>query len=105
MRNELDDVLMRRSVPQARAHLAEMIIAAARPRAETPRPRWSDFIGALQDAFILPHPALALAFILVIGLSFGLYTGSAEAAQEGAAGHELSSFMKVKDSFDVGEWL
>ena len=106
MHNDIDQMLSKRAMPQARPHLAEMIIAAANPKvARDQKPAWRDIFSALQDAFVLPHPVLALVFILFIGVSFGLATDTAEAAQEISTTHELSSFMKVKDSFDIGEWL
>lgn len=104
MHNDLDTLLMTRAAPQACPHLAEMIIANAKPRAaRAPRENQS-LLALFQDIFMLPQPAMVLALVLFVGIFVGVYAAPAQALSD-PNGSELSSFLKIKDSFDMGEWL
>lgn len=101
MHNDLDNVLRMRAEPQARPHLAELIIANAKPRVARGK---QSLLSLFQEIFVLPHPAVVLALVLLMGVSFGIYVDPAQASVD-AHTQELSSFLKIKDSFDIGEWL
>lgn len=104
MPHKLDEILSRRAVPEMRSHLAERIIAAAQVKKRQGLPEWRAYIEAFADFFVLPQPAMVLALILFFGLTLGLNTGIFDFSQDAGA-QDLSSFMDIRDSFDMGEWL
>lgn len=104
MPHKLDEILARRAVPEMRPHLVEKIIAAAQVKKRQGVPEWRAYLEIFSDFFVLPQPAMVLALLLFFGLTLGLNTGVLDFSQDAGA-QNLSSFMDIRDSFDMGEWL
>ena len=68
MQDNLDNILARRAVPQVGAHLAERIIAQAQPRIRTKTSFFQELMAFFQEDIMIPRPALAFSFMLMIGV-------------------------------------
>lgn len=95
--NEAEMILARRAAPPAsRADLAERIIHAAvstlqdRPRAVS---LWNEFLSM----FALPHPSVAVATVIILGIAIGSQAGDGLFVLQ----QDWSSFLYVNE----GGWL
>ncbi|GEM_PF-2372333 len=95
--NELNFLLSQRAAPpRARADLAERIIHAAvtqmrdKPRAQN---FWDDFMAM----FAIPHPSVAVATGIILGLVLGLQASDGLTILQ----QDWSSFLYVNE----GGWL
>lgn len=94
--DELDRLLSQRTVPKARADLAERIIHAAVSSVQD-RPRITGFWHEMLDMFVLPHPSVAVAAGVVLGLVVGAQAGDGLFILQ----QDWSSFLYVNE----GGWL
>ncbi len=112
MVDDLDKILARRAVPQARSNLAARIIEASKAAEQSKGGLrgWFDISGwvagiavwvdVLRESLILPRPALAMATLLLFGLMLGLYFGN---GLQGTEDPFQSTY--VEDGFETGNWL
>lgn len=94
--DELDTLLRQRAVPKARADLAERIIHAAVSQIQD-RPRITGFWSEILDMIVLPHPSVAVAAGVVLGLVVGAQAGDGLFILQ----QDWSSFLYVNE----GGWL
>lgn len=94
--DELDIILGRRAVPKPRTDLAERIIHAAVSQIQE-RPRRNSFWNELLAMFAIPHPSVAVAAGVIIGIVVGLQAGDGLSALQ----QDWSSFLYVNE----GGWL
>lgn len=94
--DELDTILTRRAVPKARADLAERIIHAAVSQIQE-RPRLNTFWNELLAMFAVPHPSVAVAAGVLIGIVVGMQAGDGLFVLQ----QDWSSFLYVNE----GGWL
>lgn len=94
--DELDRLLSQRSVPRPRADLAERIIHAAVSHIQE-RPRAKGFWNELLDMLVLPHPSVAVAAGVILGLVVGAQAGDGLFILQ----QDWSSFLYVNE----GGWL
>ncbi len=94
--NELDVLLSRRAAPpKARADLAERIIHAAVSQIREKRSQnfWDDFMAM----FAIPHPSVAVATGIILGLVVGIQASDGLTILQ----QDWSSFLYVNE----GGWL
>jgi len=94
--DELDNILNRRAVPKARTDLAERIIHAAVSQIQE-RPRLNTFWNELLGMFAVPHPSVAVAAGVVLGIVVGMQAGDGLFVLQ----QDWSSFLYVNE----GGWL
>ena len=95
--NELNAMLGRRAVPpKARADLAERIIHAAVSQVQA-RPRPQGIWNEIMSMFVLPHPSVAVAAGIILGLLMGVQAGDGLAVLQ----QDWSSFLDINE----GGWL
>lgn len=95
--DDLNDILMNRAAPpHARAGLAEDIIHAAlmKPRAKQ---QGLSFWNELIAMFAIPHPSVAVATGIVLGLAMGLQLSDGLSMLQ----QDWSSFLDISE----GVWL
>lgn len=92
-------ILEGRSVTPSLSNLSERIIAAAAVQNNTPL--WIIIMQELSAMFILPRPAYAMAFTLILGVVLGL---QAETEQLSSA-QDWLSFMSVDNDYLIESWL
>lgn len=104
---ELEQIMLRRAVPEMRSNLSERIIEAARQNAQQQEAHmpWSKFdfaawLGSFSRNFVLPRPAVALGLVLIAGVMLGTYVQNVSAVTE-----EDMIFLYVENSFEVDNWL
>lgn len=94
--DELDQILLKRAVPEVPHDLSGRIIRQARAHQLSPRPFRSLFLE-IMDFIVLPRPAYAMAFSLCVAMIVGFEAaGGLAFAQQ-----DWSSFLMI----DEGEWL
>lgn len=94
--DELDRLLRQRTVPKPRTDLAERIIHAAVSQVQD-RPRAAGFWNEILDMFVLPHPSVAVAAGVIVGLVVGAQAGDGLFILQ----QDWSSFLYVNE----GGWL
>jgi hypothetical protein len=95
--DELNNLLNKRAVPpRARADLAERIIHAAISQTQE-RPRAQNFWNELMQMFAIPHPSVAVAAGIILGLMMGIQAGDGLAVLQ----QDWSSFLYINE----GGWL
>jgi hypothetical protein len=109
MYEDVDKVLYRRAMPEAPYGLAERIIAASlrleTARQENGKITIADLWYAFWDMFMIPQPAYALAFALMIGLTMGV-TGQAQVFIDDAPADQVAAtFALADDVVDNGASL
>jgi hypothetical protein len=93
---ELDTILARRAVPKARADLAERIIHAAVSQIQE-LPRFNTFRNEVLGMFAVPHPSVAVAAGVLVGIVVGMQAGDGLFVLQ----QDWSSFLYVNE----GGWL
>ncbi len=95
--NELNALLANRAVPpKARADLAERIIHAAVSQVQArqgPQGFWNEVMAM----FAIPHPSVAVAAGIILGLMMGIQAGDGLAVLQ----QDWSSFLYINE----GGWL
>ncbi len=95
--NELNALLGKRNPPpKARADLAERIIHAAVSQVQS-RPRVQGFWNEVMAMFAIPHPSVAVAAGIILGLMMGIQAGDGLAILQ----QDWSSFLDINE----GGWL
>lgn len=94
--DELDRLLGQRAVPKARADLAERIIHAAISQVKD-RPRAAGFWNEILAMLAIPHPSVAVAAGVIVGLVAGVQVGDGLFILQ----QDWSSFLYVNE----GGWL
>jgi len=101
---------MKRKAPDVPSHLSAQIIAAAarmeqgvKSEVKSEGSYLAVLLSDIRAMLVVPRPAYAMAFVLVIGLSLGAM-GSVESIAPGGATGELSSFMLIEDRFVASEF-
>ena len=94
--DELDTLLARRAAPPPRADLAERIIHAAVSRIQE-SPRAMGLWNELLSMFAIPHPSIAVATVVILGLVVGAQAGDGLFILQ----QDWSSFLYVNE----GGWL
>lgn len=95
--DELDLILMKRTAPPAAsAGLAERIIHAAVSQAQG-KPLATTFWDELMAMIVIPHPSVAVAAGIILGLMAGLQASDGLSMLQ----QDWSSFMVVNE----GGWL
>jgi hypothetical protein len=94
--DELDNMLARRAVVTPRDGLAERIIHAAVSQIQE-RPRVLGFWNEVMNMFAIPHPSVAVAAGIIIGLVVGIQAADGLFVLQ----QDWSSFLEVNE----GGWL
>lgn len=94
--DELDILLARRAAAKPPADLAERIIHAAISQIQE-RPRVLSFWNEMIGMFAIPHPSVALAAGVILGLLVGMQAGDGLYVLQ----EDWSSFLYVNE----GGWL
>lgn len=94
--DELDTLLACRVVPSARADLAERIIHAAITKIQE-SPRAMTLWNELLSVFAIPHPSVAVATGIILGVVVGAQAGDGLFILQ----QDWSSFLYVNE----GGWL
>ncbi len=94
--DELDNLLGRRAAPKPRADLAERIIHAAVSQIQD-KPRVLGFWNEMMAMFAIPHPSVAVAAGVIIGLLVGVQAADGLFVLQ----QDWSSFLYVNE----GGWL
>ncbi len=94
--DELDTLLGRRAAPRARADLAERIIHAAVSKIQE-NPRAMSLWNELLSVFAIPHPSVAVATGIILGVVVGAQAGDGLFILQ----QDWSSFLYVNE----GGWL
>lgn len=92
---DMENMLKRRAVPAASGDLSERIIHAA--LAHMPVRTRPGFWGELMAMFALPHPSVAIAAGVILGLVLGIQAGDGLFAIQ----DDWSSFLYINE----GGWL
>lgn len=102
--DDLDTILNKRVVPQARTNLADQIIA----RAQTPQVKRPDIFSTwLNNLFAQPAYVLTFSFMLI--LAAGIYftnsssTSQLVVAQEDALMDDIAMYMVYDTLMDAGD--
>ena len=95
--NEMNMILSRRAAPpKARTDLAERIIHAAVSTVQE-RPRAQNFWNELMTMLAIPHPSVAVAAGVVLGLVMGVQASDGLTVLQ----QDWSSFLYINE----GGWL
>lgn len=96
MNDDLDRILCKRCAPQTPRGLAERIIAQAAMRRERgPKA----LVNEMAMMFVVPRPAFALGFSILLGLLIGFEAGGMTSTV--SESQDFASFLVV----DEGGWL
>lgn len=69
--HDLETLLMRRAVPKAPDDLADRIVYRAVRTPQAAAPTWRGIVNECLSFLVIPRPALAFGFCLMIGLFSG----------------------------------
>lgn len=95
--DELNNILMKRAAaPSAPVDLAERIIHAAVSQIQA-KPRVTTFWDEIMAMIVIPHPSVAIAAGIIVGLMAGLQASDGLSMLQ----QDWSSFMVVNE----GGWL
>lgn len=101
----IDAFLRRRAAPPAPPRdLADSIIHAVLISDGEPRPQWRKFWETVQQNFVLPQPAFALALVLALGFALGVNHQIGASLPELSAA-EMAQFMIIDVPEEVEEML
>ena len=104
----LDDILRERYVPEMPSNLAYRIIEAAKPRGNEQGFTLKGFGAAFQrvmaELFVIPQPALAMAVVLILGVTIGTYYTTEKTITTKMATTTYSSFITADSGLDYGDF-
>ncbi len=96
--DNLNDWLNKRMTPKAPQGLSERIIyAALHSGQEKPHPAWDNFWNEIMGMVVLPHPSVAVATGIILGVVIGMQAGDGLSMLQ----QDWSSFLEVNE----GGWL